>query len=67
MVQNIQETFYTKLKRERYLSGVLYYVPNFKNNVEKIIFQTAAAKQNGTKEKHLAFEVTSVDELWKCS
>ena len=37
----------------------MYYVPNFKNNVEKMIFQTAAAKQNGTKEKHLAFEVTS--------
>ena len=39
--------------------------PNFKNNFKKMILQTAAAKQNGTKEKHLAFEVTSVDEVWK--
>ena len=45
----------------------MYYVPNFKNNVKKMILQTAAAKQNGTKEKHLAFEVTSVDEVWKCN
>ena len=41
----------------------MYYVPNFKNNVEKMIFQTAVAKQNGTKEKHLAFEVNSVEEV----
>ena len=45
----------------------MYYVPNFNNNVKKMILQTAVAKQNGTKEKHLAFEVTSVNEVWKCN